>query len=80
MKAIAINGSPRKGWNTATLLRKALAGEEKRRGDRASAPLRLGVRGCIHCFSCQGFDEEPAGARSETNSPRSWTGPPRPTS
>jgi len=26
MKAIAINGSPRKSWNTATLLGKALEG------------------------------------------------------
>ena len=26
MKAIAINGSPRKNWNTATLLRKAIDG------------------------------------------------------
>ena len=29
MKAMAVNGSPRKGWNTATLLLKALAGARK---------------------------------------------------
>ncbi len=28
MKCLAINGSPRKKWNTATLLKKALAGTE----------------------------------------------------
>ena len=26
MKVLAINGSPRKGWNTDTLLKKALEG------------------------------------------------------
>jgi len=52
MKAIAINGSPRKRWNTATLLRKATGrGEEKRRGDRVRTPLRLGVQG-LHQLLC----------------------------
>ena len=33
MKVIAINGSPRKEWNTATLLKKALEGAVSKGAD-----------------------------------------------
>ncbi len=54
MQAIAINGSPRKKWNTATLLQKALDGA-------ASAGARTELvhlydhqyTGCISCFACK---------------------------
>jgi multimeric flavodoxin WrbA len=57
MNVIAVNGSPRKTWNTAALLQKALDGA-------ASAGARtelihlydLEYRGCISCFSCKRKD------------------------
>ena len=54
MKAIAVNGSPRKGWNTGTLLRKALAGARKNGAETELVHLySLSYRGCISCFSCK---------------------------
>jgi len=54
MKAIAINGSPRKGWNTATLLRKALAGAKAKGAKTELVHLYdLSYRGCISCFACK---------------------------
>lgn len=54
MKAIAINGSPRKGWNTATLLRKALAGAKSKGAETELVHLYdLSYRGCISCFACK---------------------------
>jgi multimeric flavodoxin WrbA len=54
MKAIAVNGSPRKSWNTAALLGQALAGAE---AEGASAELvhlyDLSYRGCMSCFACK---------------------------
>ena len=54
MKAIAINGSPRKGGNTEILLKQALAplaaaGWETELIQLGSAPIR-GCRACYHCF------------------------------
>jgi multimeric flavodoxin WrbA len=54
MKAIAINGSPRKRWNTATLLRKALAGAKAKGAKTELVHLYdLSYRGCISCFACK---------------------------
>ena len=54
MKAIAINGSPRKGWNTATLLRKALVGAKKNGVETEFVHLYgLAYKGCISCFACK---------------------------
>jgi multimeric flavodoxin WrbA len=54
MKAIAINGSPRKSWNTATLLRKALAGAKAKGAKTELVHLyNLSYRGCISCFACK---------------------------
>ena len=54
MKAIAINGSPRKRWNTATLLRKALAGAKAKGAMTEFVHLYdLSFRGCISCFACK---------------------------
>jgi len=54
MKAIAINGSPRKSWNTATLLRKALAGAKAKGAKTELVHLYgLSYRGCISCFACK---------------------------
>jgi multimeric flavodoxin WrbA len=54
MKAIAINGSPRKRWNTATLIRKALAGARAKGAEAELVHLYdLTYRGCISCFECK---------------------------
>ncbi len=54
MKAIAINGSPRKTWNTATLLEKALEGARAKGAETELVHLYgLSYKGCISCFSCK---------------------------
>jgi len=54
MKIIAVNGSPRKKWNTATLLEKSLEGA---RAQGATTELihlyDLTYKGCISCFACK---------------------------
>ncbi|MDK2825878.1 MAG: hypothetical protein PWQ63_540 [Methanolobus sp.] len=54
MKVIAINGSPRKNWNTATLLEHALKGAESRGAETELVHLYdLDFKGCISCFTCK---------------------------
>jgi multimeric flavodoxin WrbA len=54
MNVLAINGSPRKHWNTATLLEHALEGA--RRGGATTTLIHaydLDFKGCISCFECK---------------------------
>jgi multimeric flavodoxin WrbA len=54
MKVIAINGSPRKKWNTATLLEKALEGAASQGAETELIHLYdLDYKGCISCFACK---------------------------
>lgn len=54
MKVIAINGSPRKNKNTATLLNKALQGAESVGADTERIDLYdLDYKGCTSCFACK---------------------------
>jgi multimeric flavodoxin WrbA len=54
MKVIAFNGSPRKNWNTATLLNKALEGAASQGAETELIHLYdLSYKGCISCFSCK---------------------------
>lgn len=54
MRAIAINGSPRKEWNTATLLKKALEGVAFIGAQTELIHLSdLNFRGCCSCFCCK---------------------------
>ncbi|HMK95066.1 MAG TPA: flavodoxin family protein [Candidatus Limnocylindrales bacterium] len=54
MKVIAINGSPRKTWNTATLLNEALKGAESKGAKTEIIHLYdLNFKGCTSCFSCK---------------------------
>ena len=54
MKIIAINGSPRKKWNTATLLEKALEGAASLGAETEFVHLYdLVFKGCTSCFSCK---------------------------
>lgn len=53
-KIIAINGSPRKNWNTQTLLQQALKGAEDAGAQTEMLDLyKLDFKGCISCFGCK---------------------------
>ena len=54
MRVIAFNGSPRKKWNTATLLKKTLEGAESQGAETELVNLYdLDFKGCKSCFSCK---------------------------
>ncbi len=54
MKVMAINGSPRKKWNTATLLKKALEGAASQGAETELVHLYdLDFTGCQSCFACK---------------------------
>ena len=54
MKVVAINGSPRKKWNTATLLEKALQGAASQDAEIELVHLYdLDFKGCTSCFACK---------------------------
>lgn len=54
MKAIAVNGSPRKSWNTATLLQHALEGASCAGAVTELIHLcDLDFSGCRSCFACK---------------------------
>ncbi len=54
MKILAFNGSPRKKWNTATLLEHALKGAESEGAETELFHLYdLDYKGCISCFACK---------------------------
>lgn len=62
MKVIAINGSPRKIWNTATMLTHALNGAASTGAETKLVHLYdLRYRGCISCFSCKRKDTQTPG-------------------
>jgi multimeric flavodoxin WrbA len=54
MKILAINGSPRKQWNTATLLNNALEGAASQGAETELIHLYdLNFKGCTSCFACK---------------------------
>jgi multimeric flavodoxin WrbA len=54
MHIVGINGSPRKTWNTAKLLRSALDGAESQGAATELIHLYdLDYQGCISCFACK---------------------------
>lgn len=54
MKIMAFNGSPRKDWNTAILLKKALGGAASKGAKTELIHLYdLEYKGCISCFACK---------------------------
>ena len=57
MNIIAINGSPRKNWNTATLLEHALKGAESQGAKTTLIHLYdMNYKGCRSCFACKKRD------------------------
>lgn len=54
MKAIGINGSPRKGWNTDSLVKKALEGASDQGAETELIQLyEEPFRGCLECYACK---------------------------
>ena len=54
MKLIAINGSPRKNWNTDTLLKELIKGAEENNAETELIYLNdLNYKGCISCMGCK---------------------------
>ena len=54
MNVITVNGSPRKEWNTATLLQKALDGAASVGAQTEMIHLYdLNYKGCTSCFACK---------------------------
>ena len=54
MKVMAFNGSPRKKWNTAILLEKALEGARSQGAETELIHLYdLNYKGCKSCFACK---------------------------
>jgi multimeric flavodoxin WrbA len=54
MKVLAFNGSPRKKWNTATLLQNALDGAASQGAETELIHLYdLTYTGCTSCFACK---------------------------
>jgi multimeric flavodoxin WrbA len=54
MKVLAFNGSPRKEWNTATLVKEALAGAKSKGVQTELVHLYdLDYKGCTSCFACK---------------------------
>jgi len=54
MEVLAINGSPRKQWNTATLLNNALEGASSQGAETELINLYdLNFKGCTSCFGCK---------------------------
>lgn len=54
MKIIAVNGSPRKKWNTARLLEKTLEGAASVGAETSLVHLYdLEYKGCTSCFACK---------------------------
>ena len=62
MKILAINGSPRKKWNTATLLEHALKGAASKGAETELIHLYdLNFKGCTSCFACKMLDGKSLG-------------------
>lgn len=54
MKVIGINGSPRKGWNTQTLVVKALEGAASAGAETELIELyKEPLKGCLECYACK---------------------------
>ncbi|MDR0491363.1 MAG: flavodoxin family protein [Oscillospiraceae bacterium] len=54
MRVIAVNGSARKGWNTHTLLQKALDGAASKGATTEMVNLYdLDYKGCLGCLGCK---------------------------
>jgi multimeric flavodoxin WrbA len=54
MKVLALNGSPRKNWNTSIVLNHALEGAAFKGAETELINLYdYNYQGCISCFACK---------------------------
>ena len=54
MKALFVNGSPRKEWTTAQMLERAMQGAEDAGAEVEMVHLyEDAFKGCISCFACK---------------------------
>ena len=61
MKVLAFNGSLRKTWNTATLLKKALEGADSQGAETEFIQLNeLNMKGCQSCFPARNVEAKVA--------------------
>lgn len=61
MKAIVINASPRKGWNTAEIMQSAMKGAESVGAECEYINLYdLVFKGCVSCLTCKRKDKSKA--------------------
>ncbi len=64
MKVLAFNGSPRKNWNTAQLLGKALEGAASQGAETRLVHLyEHDFKGCVSCFACKANRAQPGPCR-----------------
>jgi multimeric flavodoxin WrbA len=71
MKAIAINGSPRKDWNTSIMLQSALDGAASAGAETKLTHLYdLDFKGCTSCFACKRKGSTCAGLCAQRDSLR----------
>lgn len=62
MKLIAINGGPRKNWNTAAMLDHAIEGARSAGAETELVHLYdLSYKGCRSCFACKAIDTPQSG-------------------
>lgn len=62
MNVIALNGSPRKGWNTEQLLKRALEGAASTGAETELIQLYAQeFKGCVSCFACKRKDSKTSG-------------------
>ncbi|MDE6073291.1 MAG: flavodoxin family protein [Muribaculaceae bacterium] len=62
MKVLGINGSARKGWNTRTLVNKALEGAASMGAEIELIDLYAEpLKGCLECFACKRKDNKTGG-------------------
>lgn len=68
MKVMLVNGSPRKDWNTATLLQKCSEGAASKGARTELIHLYdLDYKGCRSCFSCKTIGGQYYGICSQTD-------------
>ena len=77
MKALFINGSPRKNGNTAKLLQRAMEGAEAAGAEVEWGNLydrKLNIKGCMSCFACKvkGGKKGVCSFKDEQSKPMCW--------
>ena len=71
MKAIFVNGSPRKNWNTHKMLASAMQGAQDAGAECELVHLYdLSFKGCMSCFACKLKNNKTNGVNPDGTRPR----------